>query len=65
MKSNKIYKLYSEIKHEAKKIIWPNRQELISTFFVVICVIIISSLCFLFFDYIMHSLITLLLNIGK
>ncbi len=65
MKLKEIYKFYNEIKQEAKKIIWPSRQELISTFLVVVAVTIIFSLCCLFLDYIIHSIITLLLNIGK
>lgn len=65
MKLKEIYNFYTEVKQEAKKIIWPGRQELFSTFVVVIIVILICSLFFLCFDYIIHYIITLLLNIGK
>ena len=65
MKLKEIYNFYAEVKQEAKKIVWPGRQELLSTFMVVVVVMLMCSLFFLCFDYIIHYIITLLLNIGK
>ncbi|AVP88166.1 SecE [Candidatus Phycorickettsia trachydisci] len=60
-----IYKFYSEVKQEARRIIWPSRKDLISTTIVVLVVIFLLSLCGLFLDFIIHKVITFLLNLGK
>lgn len=65
MNIKKFYKFYSEVMQEAKKIVWPERKDVLVTFLVVVLVIILCSLFFLFFDYIIHHIILFLLNIGK
>ena len=65
MDLKKIHQFYSELRHEITKIVWPESKETLVTFLVVLIVIVSCSLFFLFFDYIVHKIITLLLNIGK
>jgi preprotein translocase subunit SecE len=64
-KKNKIYKFYDQVKQEAYKVVWPNRKELISlTSIVVIAVSVFSIIC-LILDYSIHTIMQLLLNLGK
>ena len=65
MNLKKIYQFALEVKQEAHKIVWPERNETVITFFIVCAVIFFCSLFFLFSDYIIHKIIMLLLNIGK
>lgn len=60
-----IYKFYGEVKQEAQRIIWPSRKDLISTSMVVLVVIFLLSVFGLFLDFIIHKMITFLLNLGK
>lgn len=60
-----IYKFYGEVKQEVAKIIWPSKKDLISTSIVVLIVIFLLSLFGLFLDFIIHKVITFLLNLGK
>jgi preprotein translocase subunit SecE len=62
---SKIYRFCAEVRHEAKKVTWPTRQEIFRTFVIVAASIVIFSLACLLLDYIIHFIITFLLNIGK
>ncbi len=62
---SKVYKFYAEVKQEAKKVSWPNRQEVFKTFIIVAVSIVLFSIACLLLDYIIHFVITFLLNIGK
>ncbi|XVN42311.1 MAG: preprotein translocase subunit SecE [Candidatus Rickettsia vulgarisii] len=65
LKENKVYKFYEQVKQEAYKIVWLGKKELItSTVIVVVAVFIFSMIC-LVLDYGIHSIIQILLNIGK
>jgi preprotein translocase SecE subunit len=62
---SKIYKFCAEVKYEAKKVAWPARQEIFKTFLIVAASIVFFSMACLLLDYIIHFIITFLLNIGK
>ncbi len=65
LKENRVYKFFEQVKQEAYKIVWLSRKELItSTAIVVVAVFIFSIIC-LILDYTIHSIIQILLNIGK
>ncbi|MCC8417289.1 MAG: preprotein translocase subunit SecE [Rickettsia endosymbiont of Bryobia graminum] len=65
LKENKVYKFYEQVKQEAYKIVWLSKKELItSTVIVVVAVFIFSMIC-LVLDYSIHSIMQILLNIGK
>ena len=59
------YRFYEQVKQEAIKVIWPTKNELLMTTGVVILVVCVVSFICLFLDYGIHSIIKLLLNIGK
>ncbi len=65
MKSTNIYKFFDQVKQEAKKVVWPEKKELITSTFVVLLAVLLFSLVSSFLDYGIHNLIQLLLNIGK
>ena len=65
LKEAKIYKFYEQVKQEAQKVVWPTRKELVTSTGVVIAAVLVFSLFCLFLDYGIHSIIQMLLNIGK
>lgn len=65
LKSSKIYKFYEQVKSEARKVVWPTRKELMTSTAVVLLAVLVCSFVFLFLDYCIHSVIQMLLNIGK
>lgn len=65
LKSTKIYKFYEQVKQEARKVVWPTKKELVSSTSIVLLAVAIFSLVFLFLDYGIHSIIQMLLGIGK
>lgn len=60
-----IVKFYEQVKQEANKVVWPQKNELMMTTGVVLLVVTIVSFVCLFLDFGIHSIIGLLLNIGK
>lgn len=65
LKENKIFKFYEQVKQEVHKIVWLGKKELItSTAIVGVAVFIFSMVC-LVLDYGIHSIMQILLNIGK
>lgn len=65
LKENRVYKFYEQVKQEVYKIVWLGKKELItSTLIVVVAVFIFSIIC-LVLDYSIHSIMQVLLNIGK
>lgn len=65
LKENRVYKFYEQVKQEVYKIVWLGKKELItSTLIVVVAVFIFSIIC-LVLDYAIHSIMQVLLNIGK
>ncbi|MFU7500934.1 MAG: preprotein translocase subunit SecE [Candidatus Tisiphia sp.] len=65
LKENRVYKFYEQVKQEVYKIVWLGKKELItSTLIVVVAVFIFSIIC-LALDYGIHSIMQVLLNIGK
>ncbi len=64
-KNLKVYKLFDQVKQEAKKVIWPVKKELITSASVVVVAVFIFSLVSLVLDYGIHNLVQFLLNIGK
>lgn len=65
MKQTKIYKFFDQVRQEAKKIVWPERKELITSVVVVIIAVFLFSLASLILDYGIHNIIRFFLNIGK
>ncbi|WP_341751670.1 preprotein translocase subunit SecE [Candidatus Tisiphia endosymbiont of Piscicola geometra] len=65
LKESRVYKFYEQVKQEVYKIVWLGKKELItSTLIVVVAVFIFSIIC-LVLDYGIHSIMQVLLNIGK
>ncbi len=62
---SKIKKFYAEVLQEFYKIVWPSKNELMVTTGVVIFAVLIFSFLFLTVDYTAHSIIKIILNIGK
>lgn len=65
LKNTKIFKFYEQVIQEVRKVIWPNKKELISSTSVVLFTVFVSSLVFLLLDYSIHSVVAMLLSIGK
>lgn len=65
LKENRAYKFYEQVKQEVYKIVWLGKKELItSTTIVVLAVFVFSIIC-LVLDYGIHSIMQVLVNIGK
>jgi preprotein translocase subunit SecE len=65
LKQTKIFRFYEQVKQEAFKVVWPERRELLMSTALVVVVIFVFSFFFLICDLGIHSLVQLLLNIGK
>jgi preprotein translocase subunit SecE len=65
MKQTKVYKFLDQARQEAKKVVWPERKELITSVVVVIIAVFLFSLASLILDYGIHNIIRFFLNIGK
>ena len=65
MKQTKIYKFFDQVLQEAKKVVWPERKELVTSVVVVIIAVFLFSLASLILDYGIHNIIKFFLNIGK
>ena len=65
MKQTKIYKFFDQVRQETKKVVWPERKELITSVVVVIIAVFLFSLASLILDYGIHNIIRFFLNIGK
>ena len=65
MKQTKIYKFFDQVRQEAKKVVWPERKELVTSVVVVIIAVFLFSLASLILDYGILNNIKFFLNIGK
>ena len=65
LKETKIYKFYEQVKQEAIKVVWPQKRELVTSTAVVMIAVLVFSIVFLVLDYSIHSIVQVLLNIGK
>lgn len=65
LKENKIYKFYEQVKQEATKVVWPQKRELVTSTAIVMIAVFVFSIVFLVLDYSIHSIVQVLLNIGK
>jgi len=65
MKQTRLYKFFDQVRQEAKKVIWPERKELLTSVLIVIITVCLFSLFSLFLDYCIHNAVIFLLNIGK
>ena len=61
----KPFKFFEQVKQEAKKVVWPEKKELIASASIVVVAVLLFSLASLILDYGIHNLIRFLLNIGK
>ena len=58
-------KFYMEVIQEFNKVVWPGKQELITTTIVVIASVILMSALFVLVDYVVHNIVEFILKIGK
>jgi preprotein translocase SecE subunit len=65
LKKLKAYKFFDQVKQEAKKVVWPEKKELIVSAAIVIGVVFVFSFLTMILDYSLHSLMKFFLNIGK
>ncbi|MFK7968695.1 MAG: preprotein translocase subunit SecE [Rickettsiaceae bacterium] len=65
MKQTKLYKFFDQVRQEAKKVVWPERKELVTSVLIVIVAVCLFSLVSLVLDYGIHNIVKFLLNIGK
>jgi preprotein translocase subunit SecE len=65
MKQTNIYKFFEQVKQEAKKVVWPQKKELMTSVLIVIIAVCLFSLVSMILDYGIHNIMRLLLNIGK
>lgn len=65
LKKIKLYKFFDQVKQEAKKVVWPEKKELIASASIVVVAVLVFSLVTMILDYGIHNLIRFLLNIGK
>jgi len=65
IKQTRAYKFFDQVKQEAKKVVWPERKDLLASVGVVVLAVILFSLATLVLDYGIHHIIRFLLNIGK
>jgi len=65
MKKTKVYKFFDQVKQEAKKVVWPERKELMTSVLIVVVAVFLFSLASLVLDYGIHNIVRLLLSIGK
>ena len=65
LKKLKAYKFFDQVKQEARKVVWPEKKELITSVLVVVAAVFMFSVVSMIFDYSVHSLINFLLNVGK
>lgn len=61
----KIYKFFDQVRQEARKVVWPERKELIASTSIVVIAVLLFSLATMILDYGIHNLISFLLNVGK
>ena len=61
----KVFKFYEQVKQETLKIIWPNKKELITETIIVVVAVFVFSIVCLVLDYGIHSVVQVLLNVGK
>ena len=65
MKQTKIYKFFDQVKQEAKKVVWPQKKELVTSVMVVLIAVCLFSLVSMLLDYGIHNIVRFLLNVGK
>lgn len=58
-------RFYIEVMQEGRKVVWPSRQELVTTTIVVITTVIVMSALFLLVDYIIHNIVEFIITFGK
>ena len=61
----KPFKFFDQVKQEAKKVVWPEKKELIASASIVVVSVLLFSLASLILDYGIHNSMRFLLNIGK
>ncbi|HNQ92636.1 MAG TPA: preprotein translocase subunit SecE [Alphaproteobacteria bacterium] len=54
-----------QVKIEAKKVIWPNRQETVSSTIAVFVMVVIASVFLFFADQVMGFVVRLILGLGN
>jgi len=65
MKQTKIYRFFDQVKQETKKIVWPQKKELMTSVLIVLIAVCLFSLVSMVLDYGIHNIVRFLLNIGK
>lgn len=65
LRETKIFKFCDQVKQEAAKVIWPTKKELVAATSIVIGAVCVFSIICIILDYSIHTLIQMLLNLGK
>ena len=58
------FEFLQQVRSEAAKVTWPTRKETTVTTIMVLIMVIVASLFFLVADYVMGSMVRLLLGLG-
>ena len=59
------FEFLQQVRSEGAKVTWPTRKETTVTTIMVLIMVIVASLFFLLADYVMGSLVRLLLGLGS
>ena len=65
LKNTKIYRFFDQVKQEARKVVWPEKKELVTSIMIVVIAVLIVSMISMFLDYGIHNLVRFILNLGK
>lgn len=65
LKNTKIYRFYDQVKQEAYKVVWPAKKELTTSTLVVLVAVFVCSIICLLLDYSLHSMVQVLLKLGR
>ncbi len=65
LKDTKVFRFFEQVKQEAYKVVWSDRRELIVSATVVLLTVLVVSVICLVLDYSIHSVVHMLLSIGK
>jgi len=65
LKNTRIYRFYDQVKQEAYKVVWPEKRELMTSTLVVLGAVFVCSIICLLLDYSLHSIVQILLKLGR
>jgi preprotein translocase subunit SecE len=65
IKKTKAYRFFDQVKQEVRKIVWPEKKELATSVLIVVVTVFLFSMACIVLDYSIHSIVKILLNLGK